>query len=138
MPGALSRTGLRHDGGMKKTSITVYGIRNCDTVKKARQWLDDHGQPYQFHDFKGAGVPPQLLDHWMAQVGWEALLNRKGTTWRQLDEDTRSSVTDPAGARAVMLAQPSVIKRPVVAWGGPGSKDVSVGFKAELWETRLS
>jgi len=133
----LSRTGLRHDARMKNTAITVYGIRNCDTVKKARQWLDDHGQPYQFHDFKAEGVPPALLDHWMEQVGWESLLNRKGTTWRRLDEATRAGVMDAASARAVMLAHPSVIKRPVVAWGGPRSKDVSVGFKAELWETRL-
>lgn len=138
MPGALSRTGLRHDGGMKRTSVTVYGIRNCDTVKKARQWLEDHGQPCDFHDFKTAGVPPELLDHWIEHIGWETLLNRKGTTWRRLDEPTRAGVEDAASARAVMLAHPSVIKRPVVAWGGPGSKDVSVGFKAELWETRLA
>ena len=123
---------------MKKTAITLYGIRNCDTVKKARQWLDDHGQPYAFHDFKTEGVPPVLLDYWIALVGWEVLLNRKGTTWRRLDEATRESVTDPASARAVMLAHPSVIKRPVVAWGGPANKDVSVGFKVELWETRLA
>lgn len=123
---------------MKNTSVTVYGIANCDTVKKARQWLDTHGQPYAFHDFKKAGVPPDLLDHWMDQVGWEPLLNRKGTTWRRLDESSRALVLDASGARAVMLAHPSVIKRPVVAWGGPGSKDISVGFQAELWETRLS
>lgn len=122
---------------MKNTAITLYGIRSCDTVKKARQWLDDHGQPYRFHDFKVEGVPPELLDHWMAQVGWETLLNRKGTTWRRLDEATRGSAVDAASARAVMLAHPSVIKRPVVAWGGPANKDVSVGFKADLWETRL-
>ena len=122
---------------MKNTAITVYGIRNCDTVKKARQWLDEHWQPYVFHDFKTEGVPPALLDHWLEQVGWETLLNRKGTTWRRLDEATRASVVDAAGARAVMLEHPSTIKRPVVAWGGPTNKDVSVGFKAELWETRL-
>jgi Spx/MgsR family transcriptional regulator len=122
---------------MKNTATTLYGIRNCDTVKKARQWLDDHGQPCEFHDFKTAGVPPDLLDHWMTQVGWEALLNRKGTTWRRLDEATRNGVQDADGARAVMLANPSVIKRPVVAWGPPTTKEVSVGFKAELWESRL-
>lgn len=127
---------MRHDGDMKKTSIHVYGIRNCDTVKKARQWLDDHGQPHQFHDFKTAGVTAQLLDHWMAQIGWEALLNRKGTTWRQLDETARASAADAPGARAVMVASPSVIKRPVVAWGDPDSTDISVGFNAELWESR--
>lgn len=123
---------------MKNTAITVYGIRNCDTVKKARQWLDDHGQPYQFHDFKTEGVPPQLLDHWMAQVGWETLLNRKGTTWRRLDDATRAGAADAAGARAAMLEHPSLIKRPVVAWGEPDTTDISVGFKAELWESRLA
>lgn len=122
---------------MKNTAITLYGIRNCDTVKKARQWLDDHGQPCLFHDFKTAGVPPELLDHWIAQLGWESLLNRKGATWRGLDDAARARAVDAAGARAVMLAHPSVIKRPVVAWGGPKAGDVSVGFKAELWASRL-
>lgn len=122
---------------MKNTAMTLYGIRNCDTVKKARQWLDDHGQPYLFHDFKTAGVPPDLLDHWMEQVGWEMLLNRKGNTWRGLDEDTRAGAIDAAGARSVMLAHPSTIKRPVMAWSGPTAKDISVGFKPEIWESRL-
>ncbi len=123
---------------MKNTTVTVYGIRNCDTVKKARQWLDDHAQPYQFHDFKIDGVPADRLDHWLRQVGWETLVNRKGTTWRRLDEATRATVLDVASARAVMLAQPSVIKRPVVAWGSPSSKDVTVGFNAELWNCRVN
>lgn len=122
---------------MKNTSVTVYGIRNCDTVKKSRQWLDDHGQPYQFHDFKTDGVPAELLDHWLRQVGWDAVLNRKGTTWRRLDEPTRAGVVDEASARAVMLAHPSVIKRPVVAWGTPRSKNISVGFKTDLWNQWL-
>lgn len=123
---------------MKSTSVTVYGIRNCDTVRKARQWLDDHGQPYLFHDFKVDGVPADRLDHWLQQVGWETLVNRKGTTWRRLDETTRAAVVDSASARVVMLACPSMIKRPVVAWGGPQSKDVSIGFKAELWHSRIA
>lgn len=123
---------------MKNTSVTIYGIRNCDTVKKARQWLDAHGQPYQFHDFKTDGLPGDQLDHWLQQVGWEALLNRKGTTWRRLDDATREAVLDSASARAVMLAHPSVIKRPVVAWGSADTKDISVGFKAELWNERLA
>lgn len=122
---------------MKNTSVTVYGIRNCDTVKKSRQWLDDHGQHYQFHDFKVDGVPADLLDHWLRQVGWDALLNRKGTTWRRLDEPTRAGVVDQASARAVMLANPSVIKRPVVAWGDPRSKNISVGFKTDYWNQWL-
>ena len=122
---------------MPSNSITLYGIRNCDTVKKARQWLDAHGLAYQFHDFKTDGVPAAELDHWLLQAGWEALLNRKGTTWRKLDPAIQATAVDAAGARAVMLANPSVIKRPVVAWKGRAGKDISVGFKAELWDTRL-
>ena len=122
---------------MTNTSITLYGIRNCDTVKKARQWLDDHGLAYAFHDFKLAGVPPEQLDHWLTHAGWESLLNRKGTTWRKLDENTRESAVDSASARAIMLANPSVIKRPVVAWGSLTNADVTVGFKADTWESRL-
>ena len=123
---------------MKKTSVNVYGIRNCDTVKKARQWLDNHGQPYAFHDFKTAGVPADLLDHWLKQLEWDELLNRKGTTWRRLDDTIRAGVIDAASARRVMLDHPSVIKRPVVAWGDPLSKNISVGFKSELWDSRLA
>lgn len=122
---------------MTNNSITLYGIRNCDTVKKARQWLDAHGLAYTFHDFKLAGVSPAQLDHWLAHAGWESLLNRKGTTWRKLDENTRDSAVDSASARAIMLANPSVIKRPVVVWGGPDSADLTVGFKADAWEPRL-
>lgn len=138
MRGALSRSQLRHDAGMTNTSIILYGIRNCDTVKKARQWLDDHGQAYHFHDFKVDGVPADELDHWLRQVGWETLLNRKGTTWRKLDPAVQASATDAAGARAVMLANSSVIKRPVVAWKGRAGKDISVGFTAALWDTRVA
>lgn len=116
--------------------ITVYGIRNCDTVKKARQWLDDHQLAYDFHDFKAQGVPPERLDHWLAHAGWEQLLNRKGTTWRRLDAIAQAAAQDQRGARAVMLEHPSVIKRPVVQWGGPSSADVTVGFKPELWAAR--
>jgi len=137
MQDALSRKRLRHDAAMTNNSITLYGIGNCDTVKKARQWLDEHGLAYTFHDFKLAGVPPAPLDQWLAHAGWESLLNRKGTTWRKLDEKTRESAVDSASARAIMLANPSVIKRPVVAWGGSSNADVTVGFKADTWESRL-
>ena len=98
------------------TNITLYGIPNCDTVKKARAWLAEKGLAVQFHDFKKAGVPAARLDAWLKAVGWERLLNRKGTTWRQLDEALRSETVDAASARRVMLDQPSVIKRPVVEW----------------------
>ncbi|MDP3191324.1 ArsC family reductase [Rhodoferax sp.] len=110
---------------MKTSILIVYGIPNCDTVKKARAWLTDHGVAYQFHDFKKQGVPAELLPNWLAQVGEAVLLNRKGTTWRKLDEATRAAVVDDASATALMLAQPSVIKRPVVLW--PNGQ-ISVGF----------
>lgn len=113
--------------------ITVYGIPNCDTVKKARAWLADQGVAHVFHDFKKQGVPEAELDHWLTSVGWDRLLNRQGTTWRKLDAATQARVTDAASAKALMLAQPSVIKRPVVQW----AKVVTVGFKAEDWLTRI-
>ena len=93
--------------------VTLYGIPNCDTVKKARAWLAERGVSAQFHDFKKQGVPADHLDRWLASAGWEKLLNRQGTTWRKLDETTRVAVTDATSARTLMLAQPSLIKRPV-------------------------
>jgi len=108
----------------------LHGIPNCDTVKKARAWLAEHGHAAEFHDFKKAGVPAGRLDAWIAAVGWERLVNRQGTTWRKLDEATRAAVVDAASARALMLAQPSVIKRPVVDW--PDGR-TTVGFDAAAW-----
>jgi arsenate reductase len=114
--------------------ITVHGIPNCDTVKKARTWLTEHGVEHQFHDFKKQGVPESALDQWLAAAGWETVINRKGTTWRQLDEATRAGVSDAASARAVALAHPSVIKRPIVQWADGG---ITVGFDAAAWQQRL-
>ena len=113
---------------MNTPLLTVYGIPNCDTVKKARSWLAEHGLAYQFHDFKKQGVPAGLLPGWIESPGWEMLLNRKGTTWRKLDEATRLAVVDAASATALMLAQPSVIKRPVVLWP---EQRITIGFDAE-------
>lgn len=110
--------------------ITVYGIPNCDSVKKARAWLDAQGLGYTFHDFKKQGVPPQALSQWTAQAGWEVVLNRKGTTWRKLDAAVQAAVQDDLSAQALMLAQPSVIKRPVICW--PGGQ-ISVGYQPEHW-----
>ena len=107
--------------------MTLYGIPNCDTVKRARAWLAEQGIAHEFHDFKKAGVPEARLDAWLAAVGWETLLNRKGTTWRKLSDASREAVTDAASARAVMLAHPSAIKRPVVEW--PDGR-LTVGFEA--------
>jgi arsenate reductase len=118
---------------MNTPTLTVYGIPNCDTVKKARAWLTEHGVAYAFHDFKKQGVPADLLPEWLASAGWQTLVNRKGTTWRKLDESTRLAVVDDASATALMLSNASVIKRPVVVWGDGG---ISVGFDALVFAAR--
>ena len=100
------------------SQLVVYGIPNCNTVKKARTWLDEQGQAFVFHDYKKQGVPADRLDAWIKQVGWEVLVNRQGTTWRQLDDATKTGVVDAASARALMLEKASVIKRPVVERAG--------------------
>jgi len=120
---------------MNTSTLTVYGIPNCDTVKKARTWLTDHGLAHQFHDFKKQGVPADQLPVWMAAAGWELLLNRKGTTWRKLDQATQLAVVDAASAAALMQVQPSVIKRPVVVW--PDQR-ITVGFDAEKFAAHAS
>lgn len=122
---------------MKKPALTVYGIPNCDTVKKARAWLTAQGVTHQFHDFKKQGVPAALLDDWIAALGWERLINRQGTTWRKLDAATQSAVTDAASASTLMQAHSSVIKRPVVEWGTQPAGAVTVGFDADAWVARL-
>jgi arsenate reductase len=114
--------------------IILYGIPNCDTVKKARAWLVSQGLAHTFHDFKKAGVPPERLIAWEAAVGWPNLLNRQGATWRKLDAAAQAGVTDAASAQALMLNQPSVIKRPVVEWGD----GITVGFDADAWHARAS
>lgn len=119
---------------MDKHRITLYGIPNCDTVKKARAWLTGHGVDYTFHDFKKQGVPADLLSGWIASVGWETLVNRKGTTWRKLDAALQASVVDAASAQTLMLSQASVIKRPVVVWN---KGKVTVGFSPEVFAAQL-
>ena len=99
-------------------TITLYGIANCDTVKRARAFLAGQGAAVVFHDFKKAGVPADRLAAWVASAGWERLLNRHGSTWRKLDAAQRAAVVDGASAQALMLAQASVIKRPVVERDG--------------------
>ena len=111
---------------------TVYGIPNCDTVKKARSWLSEQGITYEFHDFKKQGVPAERLPRWMQAVGWEKLLNRQGTTWRKLDDATKAAAVDAASAAAVMQEHASTIKRPVVEWA---DGKITVGFKADEWDT---
>ena len=115
---------------MHSNPITIYGIPNCSSVKKAREWMTTHQVAHDFHDFKKQGVPAAELDTWLAQLGWETLLNRQGTTWRKLDTSLQASVTDSASAKAVMLAHASCIKRPVIVWP---SGQITVGFKPEQW-----
>ncbi len=113
--------------------ITLYGIPNCDTVKRSRAWFDEHGTSYAFHDFKKQGVPPAALDAWIAALGWEPLVNKKGTTWRKLDAKVQSAIIDAASARSLMLREPSVIKRPVVVAGGGAKPTITVGFAPDAW-----
>lgn len=108
--------------------IQVYGIANCDSVKKVRAWLDAHGVNHAFHDYKKQGVPEVELTRWVSAVGWDVVLNRKGTTWRALDPSVRASVIGDTAAIAVMLANPSTIKRPVVTRGA-SSMIVGVDFE---------
>lgn len=113
--------------------IIVYGIPNCDTVKKARAWLDTQGVPHVFHDFKKQGVPDAQLATWVKAVGLDVLINRRGPTWRKLDAATQAAVVDTPSALRVMQAHSSVIKRPVVQWA---DGVVTVGFDANVWADR--
>ncbi len=109
-------------------SVTIYGIKNCDTMKKARAWLDAQGVAYDFHDYKSAGIDRVRLEAWVKRVGWELLLNRAGTTFRALPEAEKAGLSTPK-AIALMLAQPSMIKRPVLDLAGT----LLVGFKPEQY-----
>mgnify|MGYP002620868787 CR=1 FL=1 len=105
---------------------TIYGIKNCDTMKKALKWLDDHGVDYEFHDYKKSGLDQKQLKAWVKQLGWETLVNRRGLTWRRLPEAEREGINE-AKAIALMVTHPSLVKRPVLDTGG----SVQVGFKPE-------
>ena len=109
--------------------ITIYGIKNCDTMKKARVWLDQHGVEYVFHDYKAAGIERARLEGWVKKLGWETLLNRAGTTFRKLPDKDKEGLTEKK-AIGLMLAQPSMIKRPVLELGGG---KLLVGFKPEIY-----
>ena len=97
--------------------ITLYGIKNCDTVKKARRWLAEHGVVHRFHDFRSDGLDEKRLAGWVEQLGWEAVLNRRGTSWRTLSDSQREKIVDEVSALTAMLAQPALIKRPVLETG---------------------
>lgn len=113
-------------------ALTIYGIRNCDTIKKARAWLEGHGIAYAFHDYKLSGVDRAGLEAWVAEHGWEAVLNRAGTTFRKLPEADRADL-DTGKAIALMLAHPSAIRRPVLDLGGR----TLVGFRPDAYEAAL-
>ena len=113
-------------------TVTIHGIRNCDTMKKARAWLDAHAIAYVFHDYKLLGIERKVLEGWCDELGWETLLNRAGTTFRKLPEQERMAL-DRKKAVALMLAQPSMIKRPVLDLGGKRL----VGFKPEIYTAAL-
>ena len=113
---------------MAKT-VTIHGIKACDTMKKARTWLDEHGIPYTFHDYKTRGIAPRTLEVWAKEVGWEVLLNRAGTTFRGLPDADKANL-DQAKAIRLMASQPSMIKRPVLEADGA----LVAGFKPETYE----
>ena len=114
--------------------IILYGIPNCDGVKKARAWFTTRGVAHDFHDFKKSGVPVDALATWVQALGRDKLVNRQGTTWRKLDAATQASVVDDASAMALLQAHPSLIKRPVVGW----TSGFTVGFDADAWARRLT
>ena len=112
--------------------IKIYGIPNCDTMKKARKWLEDYSLEYEFHDYKKHGVPEKNLTRWVKTAGWEVVLNKRGTTWRKLDDEIKNDI-DETSSIQVMLENPSAIKRPVLEDG----KTLLVGFKEEDYKTLL-
>jgi arsenate reductase len=115
-------------------SVTIYGIKNCDTMTKARSWLDKHGVAYAFHDYKIAGIDRERLETWSMKVGWETLLNRGGMTFRNLPDKDKTAINEKK-AIALMLDKPSMIKRPVLDLGGG---KLVVGFKPELYEEKVA
>jgi arsenate reductase (glutaredoxin) len=121
---------------MKYTRITLYGIPNCDTVKKARTWLTDQGFEYVFHDFKKQGLPEKALNSWLKALDWETVVNRKGTSWRKLSPDEQASVTNAVTAKPFLLANPSLVKRPVIEWQSVKSTVITVGYQPEQWLAR--
>ena len=110
-------------------AVTIYGIKNCDTMKKARAWLDAHGVTYDFHDYKTKGIEPERVEGWAKEVGWETLLNRSGTTFRKLADDEKTALNGKK-AVALMTASPTLIKRPVLDLGDR----IIVGFKPDAYE----
>ena len=115
------------------TMIKLYGIPNCDTMKKSRRWLEANGIEYDFHDYKKLGVPEKNLKNWVKQTGWETILNKRGTTWRKLDDDLKDNI-DEAAAIQVMLNNPSIIKRPILESG----KLLLIGFDEDQYKRLIA
>lgn len=115
----------------QKSLYKVYGIKNCDTIKKARRWLEEQGIAYQFHDYRVDGLSDERLQGFIDKLGWEPLLNTRGTTWRKLPQAQRDAITDALAAKALMLEQPAIIKRPLLeATNG----EMLLGFKIESYQ----
>ena len=114
--------------------ITMFGIKNCDTIKKARKWLEVEGIEYQFHDYKKDGLSAKMLDSWVKDLGWEALVNKRGTTWRKLPDEVKESI-DQASAIQIMIDNTSIIKRPLLIDGGERKL---LGFKAEDYQNFIN
>lgn len=112
--------------------ITLYGIPNCDTVKKARTWLENNHIPFQFHDFRKDGLTISMLDNWFKSADWQVLLNKRSTTWRSVDTKIKESI-NPDSAKQLMIAHPTLIKRPVLAL----ENTIIVGFKAEIYQSQF-
>jgi len=122
---------LAAPGNARSEEPVLYGISNCDQVRKARLWLSEAGVSYRFHDFRLSGLDPNRLDAWLQRLPWDALLNRRGTTWRTLDPARRDPVTDASSAARLMLEDPRLIKRPVLESGS----DLLIGFSAARYQT---
>ncbi|AOM39719.1 ArsC family reductase [Xenorhabdus hominickii] len=128
-------------GTTSHKAFTLYGIKNCDTIKKARRWLEDQEIAYQFHDYRIDGLSPELLQSFIEQIGWESLLNTRGTTWRKLSDDQKQAINNAEAAKALMLEQPSIIKRPLLVsnsedlkTAGSATENYLLGFKAEQYQ----
>lgn len=111
--------------------VTLYGIKNCDTIKKARRWLDEQQVEYRFHDYRADGLDRALLESFIAELGWEPLLNTRGTTWRKLDEATRATINNADAAAALMVEMPAIVKRPLLC--APG-KPMLLGFSESSYQ----
>lgn len=113
--------------------LKVYGIKNCNTVKKALNWLDENGQEYEFHDYKKSGISEEKIGEWQNAVGWEPLINKKGTTWRKLDDNVQKSITTPESASKLMQDNTSLIKRPIIE----SESSIILGFDNDEYTAKL-